>query len=471
MSLSMSIMYPNGKMLVSGDSRACQYINGQFYKMHDNSEKLTIFDNMIVFSSGDEWLADKILNIFKSLKLKTVETFKKLVNEEVSTFAQENSEKIDRIFTRNGFSLIGFTVNLIKDGVPTIYNFEYSSNESRWDILQLEPNNEGSFKVNFSGIRSSEAAELYKSHKFEWLPITNVIRNIYGVLADERIGGTYTLYEISEGGIGKIVDEPIPDSKPIKEFDDTFGHTSCYNIKSINGDVMLDDRGMLQTWGDSQAENVGPLHKLKLKFHIPDDVISIKSIKLNFSLEKYRAYSTAAASGGGDTHTSENGGIHRHLMLEYVSTINDGVSVLKSGGGTVTVHRYNEPRRWFRAGDSSGGNGAQLGIESSGGSLQVYTKGDSGPHTHDVTIPDHDHPIEYGIYENASLVATGVKVYVDGIDKTSALGGGTGFTSDQANLDLTQWITEKDRWYTIELSSETLGRISAAYIVQLFLGA
>ena len=254
--------------------------------------------------------------------------------------------------------------------------------------------------------------------------------------------------------------------------------------QSVIGSMILDKDGIIQSWGDSYADNVDSTHKLKIKFYIPSETLSVKKVLLNFSLEAFRAYETGAASGGSSTPTSDSGGSssptsaaggdHRHQMLEYIQDINDVVSVLKTGGGSIDVHKKNETLRWFRAGDAAGGNGADLGIEAAQGNYTIYTKGASGTHTHTVTIAGHTHTViiaahthgmSYGIYESTS--ATGVKVYVDGILRLD--NGGAGYTADQANLDLSAWITTSG-WHYIELSSSQLGRINAGYFTQIFLG-
>lgn len=237
-------------------------------------------------------------------------------------------------------------------------------------------------------------------------------------------------------------------------------------IQNTSGTTMITSTGIIQSWGDSIVDNVDATHKLKLKFYVPTEMLSIKKVLLNFSLEAFRAYETGAASGGSSSPTSAADGDHRHQMMTTTGNplSDDTVDVLKSPSGVSTVHTAKASRYQIIAGDSSGGNGATLYIESPGGSMNMYTKGASGTHTHDVAIPEHLHDITYGIYESTS--ATGVKVYVDGTLRLD--NGGAGYTTEQANLDLSTWITTSG-WHYIELSSTQLGRISAAYFLQVFL--
>jgi hypothetical protein len=81
-------------------------------------------------------------------------------------------------------------------------------------------------------------------------------------------------------------------------------------------------------------------------------------------------------------------------------------------------------------------------------------------HTHDVTLTDHTHTAVYGIYEGTS--ATGVTVTINGVDRTAALGGGAGFTTDQEDLDIASYLTMPGK-NTISLTSTQLGRITAQW--------
>jgi hypothetical protein len=97
----------------------------------------------------------------------------------------------------------------------------------------------------------------------------------------------------------------------------------------------------------------------------------------------------------------------------------------------------------------------------------ISTSTDSASHTHDLAHTHgiaHTHDIShthsvtptlaYGIFEGA--VATGVSVKVNGIDRTTALGGP--FSVDQAELELVQWLNI-GAWNTVELTPTGLGTI------------
>ncbi|HOJ85283.1 MAG TPA: hypothetical protein PKY23_11340, partial [Bacillota bacterium] len=158
---------------------------------------------------------------------------------------------------------------------------------------------------------------------------------------------------------------------------------------------------------------------------------------------------------------SSGSGAHRHMMFSY-----------SSQGTTGTANKY--------AAQNKLGEMMLVGLSGPTGS-SIYTYGAAENHTHSVyahthtvsdhthtvsnhkhTVSNHTHPISYGIY--TSTTATGVRVYVDGVERFGP------FTTDQTDLDLTTWITTTG-WHTIELSSTRLGRIGATYFVQVFLAS
>jgi hypothetical protein len=243
-------------------------------------------------------------------------------------------------------------------------------------------------------------------------------------------------------------------------------------ITNSNGTtVILDQDGFLQSWGDSQADNVDATHKLLLKFYVPDEALSVKKLKLNFALQKYRAYETSAASGGSSSETSGSGGSSNPTSSsggsDNVTSGSSSASTTGAGSGTAVSGNtsiesgHQHTYLTYVPSDHTHGMDHTHSVSISNHTHSVSI----GNHTHSVSIPAHTHGLVYGIYE--STVATGVKVYVDGV--LCLDNGGSGYTTDQDNLDLTQWIATSG-WHSIELSSTQLGRINAAYFIQVFLG-
>ena len=84
-------------------------------------------------------------------------------------------------------------------------------------------------------------------------------------------------------------------------------------------------------------------------------------------------------------------------------------------------------------------------------------------HTH--TVPVHAHGIVHGIF--TGLAAAGVTVAVNGIDRTSALGGP--FNADQNNLNIAPFLNV-GQWNTVALGSTQLGRVDGSIFIQALMG-
>jgi hypothetical protein len=195
-------------------------------------------------------------------------------------------------------------------------------------------------------------------------------------------------------------------------------------------------------------------------------------VKLAFSLEKFRAYSTAASSGGGQT-SSSGGSVNTTSAAggEQTKTSGDGgVEVTWGTAYTGSIGDHNH------SGEVTAGGGHSHDFQRVTGHKHNVTIDDHthsitiGSHTHSIgdhthSVSNHTHGLTYGIYESVST-ASGCKIYVNSILRLD--NGGAGYSTDQNNLLLTNWIVPG--WNTIEISSGTLGRIDASVYIKSFVG-
>jgi hypothetical protein len=87
-------------------------------------------------------------------------------------------------------------------------------------------------------------------------------------------------------------------------------------------------------------------------------------------------------------------------------------------------------------------------------------------HTHQITLAPHTHDIEYGIFEGPT--PTTVTVRVDG-----NVISGLGVSADE--VDIVPYLSkeaggkiERGTWHTIEITPDSLGRIVASVVTQIF---
>lgn len=153
--------------------------------------------------------------------------------------------------------------------------------------------------------------------------------------------------------------------------------------------------------------------------------------------------SPTTSSGGSSSPTSAGGGSHNHLVMQKaafdvittVGTPEDDV------GGTLTAaefmahyHVVDLATPGYTMKLSGGGDHSfALAMTSApGGDGHLYTYDSAASHTHgvtiaghthDVTISGHSHDLTYGIYEGAAPSAPAITIEINGVDRTSALGG------------------------------------------------
>jgi len=239
--------------------------------------------------------------------------------------------------------------------------------------------------------------------------------------------------------------------------------------------TILDEDGILQTWQEGRADNVDASHPLVLSVYLPEETKSVYKAILRFKLQGFRSYSKSAASGGGSTSGSSS------------------ATTTASGGNTTPTSQTSDlwdldsmyvPNAVSDRDDHNHGIPNSTTLLVSGGDTVDFVE--SGGHTHaltadhrhDVTIPshthgmshthstpNHEHNITYGIYTDTS--ATGATVIINGVDRTSVLGGP--FSSDQANLSIAAYLSA-GQWNTIQLGSSQLGRIDATVFLQAKMG-
>ena len=139
------------------------------------------------------------------------------------------------------------------------------------------------------------------------------------------------------------------------------------------------------TWQD--AENIDATHGYISYIWIPAETHSVRVMRAHVWAEKFRAYSTGAAAGGGQVITSGAKGSHRHEVLRWVSN----TPVPRP---TRVYHMHNSAYVPIDV---------EIATESA---VNLYCWQTTGSHTHSVTLPNHTHNIAYGIYEEGIVGRT-----------------------------------------------------------------
>lgn len=239
-----------------------------------------------------------------------------------------------------------------------------------------------------------------------------------------------------------------------------------FGIKILNEDgtaVILDNEGMMQTWQDGRTDNVDVNNPLILNVYLPKNTRSINEANLSFKLLPFRSYSKGLTNEG-DTivsSTSSGGG-----STTVNSTSSGGGGMTTTSGDSGIDVKYDMAQTEEAAGHKHMYRtviGHKHAIEIPDHTHDFVVNIPNHTHNFSVNIPPHTHDIQHGIYTSTS--ATGVGVIINGVDRTSYLGGK--FYSDKADLDITDFLNTG--WNEINLTSERLGRIDANIFIQAFL--
>jgi len=212
---------------------------------------------------------------------------------------------------------------------------------------------------------------------------------------------------------------------------------------------------------DSQTypDECDPTHPFHFDFFLSTNIAIVNRVLLSFFLRAFRrtlASVNTVTSGSSSAASSSTGSVHNHTTPAHNHRLFTDIVTSPPVPGTYSA---------FRGRDSIGGfyTLGLLGVST--GDIYTYdtdgsgTAGNEGSHTH---LMPHTHNVTPtlvdGIWEGA--VATGVTVKVNGVDRTVALGGGAGFTTNQTELSLlVAWLT-LGAWNTIDLTPTGLGRIT-----------
>jgi len=184
-------------------------------------------------------------------------------------------------------------------------------------------------------------------------------------------------------------------------------------------------------WGSVYQRQMDSSHSAVIPVRIDEAVLSVHRCSLYIQTRPFRTTASAAKSGGSAATTSAANGDHDHQVsggLSYLGTSPPG-----------TLYYYGVPF----LGDN--GNTISMVIASSVsnsyGGRDIETLTSSGTHTHNVSIPNHTHDLDYGINDDTDYPDT-VRISINGVDRTSALGGpwGVGGTAIDIELDIAQYI-------------------------------
>ncbi|WP_430597299.1 phage tail spike protein [Enterococcus sp. AZ177] len=274
----------------------------------------------------------------------------------------------------------------------------------------------------------------------------------------------------------------------------------------------------------SYQDNCESAYPAIIEFYLDDDVFHVNTVELTFKTKRYRGYTKAVKGGGARVQSTSAGGASTQTSTDG-GNYSTGSTTSGGGGSTATStvdgkstqtssaggkHRHLMFTRTSKSGPISD---KALRYEAMNGQLvefvgingDLYTREESGEHshtvttpahshnvnipnhthnfsinipkhshkvtipahTHQVTLPDHTHPLEWGIYE-APNSASSVDIIVDGKVLTQ-------HETSQQRLNLVDHLRKTTSGkisrgnHTIQIKPNRLARIEAQVICRVFI--
>lgn len=259
------------------------------------------------------------------------------------------------------------------------------------------------------------------------------------------------------------------------------------------------------------ADNFDSTYSFILPFYIDQNVTAILQVYLNLLFQKYRAFSKASANESAHTHsvaifnhyhsvtidshthningtaTDGDNSAHQHTILVQKDTWNDSPPNSQRIPIFVDSQGLPGPHGGCTNGDLGQLKANYYGREEppQNNDISFKTNCTISSHTHPIaswatlngggstptsaaggadtvasaTGSAHTHALTFGIYESPSY-PTSVGIKVDGVDRTTALGGlwnPSGGSPTVLNLDLTKYITTIG-YHTLEIYTADIGR-------------
>lgn len=226
-------------------------------------------------------------------------------------------------------------------------------------------------------------------------------------------------------------------------------------IMSQSGLTILDEKSMIQSWGNTIIDNIDENNPVLLRFRYPQNTEDVIDLRLSITYDLYRTYSGADEATGLGTSTDGN---HSH-------------SISTSIGGPDQSLNLNF---WNYDSDPSEGHTHSLEdamVDDNCTALRdhehtrstTFSSGAEGSHQH--TISNHSHNLDFNMV-TMGLGSLTVDVFVNG-----DLFMGNVSPEDSVNLVVPKNMLTYPGWNDIEIySSEGLSRVNANYFTQIYLG-
>lgn len=218
------------------------------------------------------------------------------------------------------------------------------------------------------------------------------------------------------------------------------------------------------------ADNADATHPAKFKFYVPSETVRINKVQLTIEAEPFRAFSTAAASGGSWASTTASTSDYSQTSGSQSLEIDTGSALDWESGSNGHNHGITDGTRLAVVNSSNTITGnvawAVSGQHYHEFTLDGHTHSVSIPgHSHSVSISGHTHDLTFGIYEGTSASSFTIKV-----DDNKVTG-----VSDYSDIDIVSYLDTdssgkitRGTWHEVQITPNTRSRIVGSLFIQLF---
>jgi hypothetical protein len=201
MSLCISTFPNSDEIIVAADTRKSIKIEGKSYILDDNTNKLYLVHEKLVFMCGMYDLCYAIILAFKNQGNGTIEKLRDIAIKYTDEYLESNGlQTAKNLFLCN---LLVFRFDKDRNS-PMVTNFHSDDN---FELREF-----GRYGLWCHGT-SCDVATDYIKKNMQKQPLNALFYNTYRKVACETIGGYMTVYRVDQKGINLIDRRQIPDSK------------------------------------------------------------------------------------------------------------------------------------------------------------------------------------------------------------------------------------------------------------------
>lgn len=480
------VMQSKDYIVVGADSAVTLVTtSGEHKRLKEETEKLHIIDNKVIFASGSRLLIHNIVGDFKKSKKRNVNTLKNIIlkhikeKEEFDLLLMEYSKNRCRTFqiasyndfrieeivnkpqestkmltcgystkelnskARSIFKYNKHAINVIAESFNHVACTEIGGNLKILLISKDGVKELGKYKIEEkSNINKASEEDIFTS-------LFNTVQE-HVTLNSHLILGEKLAIVSEDGGFyigsGRCSGDNIPTGLQTNEFgmlvadknqnrrifigieEDELGiQEAKFELRDKEGNkLVISDQGLQMKDQLSFADNLDSSHPMIIPYRVDEGIIEIRKAIITLSFQQFRAYSKGVENNGSIVQTVAGGSNNINISTGWLNKFT-----------TEQVPTIDE-------------NGVPTGGHAHGMNHN-HTVQFNNYHEHRIEIEGHTHENEYGIFEGS--LPHNCSVFVNGVLVRSMI-------NNSCEIDITDYVV-LNRVNDIKITSESMGRIVA----------